>query len=432
MQESKLIRGLGLGSSVSVVAGSVIGSGIFLVATDITRQLPSPGWALSVWLVAGLLSLMGGLTFAELGAMFPGAGGQYIYLRKAFGPIFGFLYGWTLALVIQPGSIAAVAIGFAQYASAFLPMGPVGAKFTASVAIALFTLINALGVKRGAGVLNVLTSLKILALVALGAAGVFLPVSAGAGLSATSATPVTASAYGIALIAAFWAYDGWNNLTFVAGEVANPKRNVPLALILGLALVASLYVLVNVGYFQMLSPQRIAESSFPAADAARVMGGEWAVRGILLAVILSTLGCVNGMVLAGARVTYAMAADGALPRALGYVHPRFHVPSAALFTQLGVSLALVWSGSFDQLFTYVVCAAFIFYGLSGAAVIVLRRTMPKAERPYRVPLYPVLPALYVVFTFLFVLNAFREKPAEAMAGLGIVLLGIPAFYVFRK
>lgn len=375
---------------------------------------------------------MGGITFAELGAMFPGAGGQYIYLREAFGGLFGFLYGWTLALVIQPGSIAAVAIGFATYTSAFLPMGPLGAKFTASLAIAAFTLINVLGVKRGAGVLNFLTSLKILALVVLGFAGVFLPLQPGAGLHSAASSGLSASAYGIALIAAFWAYDGWNNLTFVAGEVANPKRNIPLALILGLALVTTLYLIVNVGYFQMLPSSVIANSKFPAADAARVMGGDWAVRGILVTVILSTLGCVNGMVLAGARVTYAMAADKALPKALSYVHPKFHVPSTALWTQMFLSLALVWSGSFDQLFTYVVCAAFIFYGLSGVAVLVLRKKKPNLPRPYKVPLYPVLPVAYVLFTIAFVLNAFREKPTEALAGLGIVLLGIPAYSFFKK
>jgi APA family basic amino acid/polyamine antiporter len=350
--------------------GAVIGSGVFLVASDIMTAVPSPVPGLSVWVVAGLLSLLGGLTFAELGAMFPGAGGQYVYLREAFGPLPAYLYGWSCFWVIQAGSIAAVAIAFAQYSSSFVPMGPVGVKLTASLVILLLTGLNSLNVEKGAAVLDAVTGAKALALVAIGAAGFFLPVSGG--LSGSWA--FSAPSYGVALIAAFWAYDGWNNVTFVAGEIKEPQRNVPLALALGLAGVTLLYFFANLTYLRLLPVSAVAASKFVAADAARVFGGDAAARLMSAVVLMSTFGCVNGMILAGPRVTYAMAEDGRLPAWLSFIHPRWRVPTNALLVQGAWSILLVWSGRYDQLFTYVVCAAFIFYGLTGAGVLVLRRS----------------------------------------------------------
>ena len=423
MEKTTLSRSLGLTSAVSLVAGSVIGSGVFLVASDILRAVPSPIPGLSVWVVAGLLSLLGGLTFAELGAMFQGSGGQYVYLREAFGPLPGFLYGWTLFWVIQAGSIAAVAIAFAQYFSAFVPMGPTGVKLVGSAVIILLSVLNMLGVEKGAALLDAVTGFKALALVAIAAVGMFLPAQAPlAGEWAFSAP-----SYGVALIAAFWAYDGWNNVTFVAGEIRNPQRNVPLALGLGLVGVTLLYTGANLAYSRMLPVSAISGSSFVAADAARAMGGEGWARAMSALVLVSTFGCVNGMILAGPRVTYAMADDGRLPPWFAFVHPKWRVPTNALAAQMAWSVLLVWSGRYDQLFTYVVSAAFIFYGLTAAGVLVLRRTRPDAERPYRVPLYPVLPLAYVLFCAAFVANSFREKPLESVAGLALVLLGVPVF-----
>lgn len=428
MSTPSLERRLGLFSAVCVVAGSVIGSGVFLVASDITRSVPSPWAGLSVWLVAGLLSLLGGLAFAELGAMFPGAGGQYLYLREAFGPLPAFLYGWTLFWVIQAGSIAAVAIAFARYFSAFFPVGPLGLDLVAAALIALLTALNLFGVEKGARVLDLVTGFKVLALIAVAAAGLLAPARASLGAPWEFSAP----AYGVALIAAFWAYDGWNNATFVAGELRDPQRNLPLALAGGLALVGTLYLGANLAYARMLPPEAVAASSFVAADAARVMGGEGWARAMSALVLLSTFGCVNGMILAGPRVTYAMAADGRLPAWLAFVHPRWRVPTNALIAQMLWSILLVFSGRYDQLFTYVVSAAFVFYGLSGAAVIVLRRARPEADRPYRTPLYPWLPAAYALFCAAFVLNSLREKPVESLAGLAIVLLGAPVFLRYRS
>ncbi len=396
--------------------------------------MPSPFLGLMAWLAAGLVSLLGAFTFAELGAMFPGSGGQYLFLKESFGSLTGFLYGWTLALVIQPGSIAAVSIAFSQYLSAWIPMDPFGVKVVAASIVVFFTMINLLGVRRGAEVLNLLTSLKVLALIGLGLAGLFMPMHGTplTGEVGSAASGFTASAFGVALIAAFWAFDGWNNVTFVAGEIRHPKRNIPLSLVIGILAVSSLYLLANYAYYRVLPLGTIAGSSFPAADAARVMGGDWAVKAVILAVLLSTLGCVNGMVLAGARVTYAMAEGRSLPRALAYVSPRFHVPSVTLILQMLWSVVLVFSGRYDQLFTYVVSAAFVFYGLAALALIVLRLKRPDAERPYRVPLYPVLPLAYLVFTVWFVFNACWEKPIESLTGLGIVLLGVPGYFVLKR
>lgn len=427
MDKPSLDRRLGLLSAVSVAAGSVIGSGVFLVASDITRSVPSPLAALSVWLVAGVLSLLGGLTFAEMGAMYPGAGGQYVYLREAFGPLPSFLYGWTLFWVIQAGSVAAVAIAFAQYFSSFVPLGPTGVKLTASAVIALLTVLNMRGVEKGAGLLDAVTGFKALALLAIAAAGFLLPAQS----SLAGGWTVSAPAYGVALIAAFWAYDGWNNVTFVAGEIKDPQRNVPLALAVGLAGVTLLYLGANAAYLRMLSVSTVGASQFVAADAAAAMGGASWARAMSALVLVSTFGCVNGMILAGPRVTYAMAEDGRLPRWFGFVHPQWRVPTNSLAAQMVWSVLLVWSGRYDQLFTYVVSAAFIFYGLTGAGVLVLRRSRPDAERPYKVPLYPFLPLAYVVFCAAFVANSFREKPLESLAGLAIVLLGVPVYRMYR-
>ncbi len=430
MEKPTLVRGLGPISGICLVAGSVIGSGVFLVAADISRSVPSSSMALSVWAVAGLLSLLGGLTFAELGAMYPGTGGQYVFLREAFGPLPAFLYGWTLFLVIQSGTIAAVCIAFAKFLAALLPLSPTGQNLAASAAIILLTLPNLLGVKKGAALLDALTSLKILALLLIAAAGLWASTAVGAGLGPLES--ISVPAYGVGLIAAFWAYDGWNNLTFVAGEMKDPQRNIPLSLIVGLVAVTLLYLGVNFAYYRVLPPSVVAGAALPAADAARAMGGETAVLAIGILVLLSTLGCANAMVLAGPRVTYAMAEDGSLPPWLSFVHPRYRVPTNALLAQMVWSVLLVWSGRYDQLFTYVISAGFIFYGLTGAAVLVLRRTRPAAERPYRVPFYPALPSLYVLFCAAFVVNSFREKPVESLAGLGIVLLGIPVYRRFHR
>jgi len=425
-----LVRGLGAGSALAVVVGAVIGSGVFLVATDISASVSSPVWGLAVWIAAGLLSLIGGLTFAELGGQFPGAGGQYVYLREAFGPRIAFLFGWTLFLVIQAGSIAAVAAAFAGVLGDVVSLSSTGRAVVGSSVIGASTAVHLLGVRRGGLVLDVLSALKVLALVGLGVAGLVLSSRSIHDLPATPMPP--AASFGVALIAAFWAYDGWNNVGFLAGEVRDPRRTVPLAMVGGIALVGALYVLVNLAIHLALPPGELAHSAHPAIDAAVRLAGSRAGTAILCCILLSTLGCVHGLVMAGARVPYAMAEDRVVPAALARLTPHTHVPSAALVLQMAWSIVLVLSGTYDQLFTYVIAAAFTFYGLCAAAVIVLRRRTPAADRAFSVPLYPWVPLAYAVFCAAFVINACREKPMASVAGLAIVASGIPAYAWFTR
>jgi APA family basic amino acid/polyamine antiporter len=426
----ELVRALGPVSAFCVVAGSVIGSGVFLVASDIARSLPSPGWALLAWVVAGLFSLTGALLFAELGAMYPGAGGQYVYLREAFGPLWGFLFGWTHALILQPGTVAALAVGFAAFWTAFHPLSPVAQNTLATGSIVFFTGVNLLGVTRGAAVLDGLTWTRVLALAAGGmiaaAAGWAGTPAATEGAGPAATGGVALSSFGVALIAAFWAFDGWQGLSQVAGEIREPQRTIPWASFWGVAAVLLLYLAVNAAYYQVLPVAAIAASSSVGLDAARTLWGEPGARLLSAIVILSTLGCLNGTVLTGARVIYAAARDGAFPTALSWVDRTRHAPSGALLFQMAWSIALVWSGSYEQLFTYVVCAAFVFYALTAGALVWLRWTRPHHPRPYRIPLYPLLPLVYLAGTVAFVLNTFCEKPLEALIGFGIVTLGVPA------
>lgn len=428
--EEELVRGLGAGSAVGVVVGAVIGSGVFLVAADIRASVAAPLWGVAVWVAAGVLSLIGALTFAELGGRFPGAGGQYVYLREAFGPRIAFLFGWTVFLVIQAGSIAAVAAAFAGVLGELVPLSAGGRLAVAVALIVASTGVHLLGVRRGGLVLDVMSALKVLALVGLGVAGLVLSDRSVADLAA-SPTPAAAS-FGVALIAAFWSYDGWNTVGYLAGEVRNPRRVVPLAMIGGIAVVGVLYVLVNVTIHLALSPDELERSANPAIDAATRLGGAEAGTAILLCILLSTASCVHGLVMGGARVPYAMARDGVVPPVLARLSARTHAPAAALVLQMAWSIVLVTSGTYEQLFTYVMAATFVFYGLCAAGVIVLRRREADAERAFSVPLYPWVPIAYALFCAAFVVNACMEKPLASLAGLGIVAAGVPAYAWFTR
>lgn len=444
-----LIRGLGFFSSVSVVMGAVIGSGVFLVASDMAKSVGSVGWGLSAWVVAGLVSFIGGLIFAELGAMFPRAGGQYVYLKEAFHPLVGFLYGWCLFAVIQCGSIAAVAIAFSNFLSQLVPLSATELKIYASLAIAALSILNAQGLAKGSKFLDWITSFKVLALavIALIGAGIYFSGMGETLLSrflqdTESANSLTGeslakvnwnfSDYGVALIAAFWSFDGWNNLSFVAGEIKNPKKNIPRAFGVGILLITLLYVVVNLSYSALLPLSMIANSSNVAATWAQVVGGPTGVKVMSLLIALSALGCVNGMILTGARVVYAMSADRSFPSVFAKIHPTKRSPNAALYLQMIWTLVLVWSGTYDQLYTYVVFAAFLFYGLAGYGLLRLRKKAPKLERPFRTPLTPILPLFYVLFIVAFCANAAIEKPVESLTGVAIVALGLPIFLFFKR
>jgi len=430
----QLLRALGLWETSAIVIGIMIGTAIFIVPAEITREVGSPGAGLAVWAVAGVLSLFGALTFAELAAMLPQAGGQYVYLREAYGSLVSFLCGWTFFLAVQTGGISVLAVGFAQYLGEFLPLSLWQQRIAAAAAIALFTVINYRGVREGGRVQSVLTGLKVGAMVALIILGFVLARGLPAGESLPSA-PVGAgfiSSFGVAMVAALWAYEGWNACTFAAGEVKRPERNLPLALILGTLTVVALYLSLNLVYYHVLGVAEIARSTRVGADAAVRIFGRSGSYIVTLAIIISTLGSLNGSILAAPRVYYAMARDGSFFRWCGAVHPQFRTPHLALALQGAWAILLVALGTYEQLFTYVMFAAWVFYALTGLAVMVLRRKLPDLPRPYRVFGYPLLPIVFVLTATWFVLNTLVERPVEGGIGTLIVAAGVPVYFFWRR
>ena len=431
----QLVRGLGLKEAVTVLMGSIIGSGIFLTPRAIAQATPSPGVILLVWTVSGVLTLFGALAYAELGSMMPRSGGQYVYLREAFGPLWGFLFGWTLFLVIQTGSIAAVAVAFAEYSGYFLPLSPSLMKVVAILCILLLTAVNYVGVRRGGWIQNIFTILKVGAIVALVAWGFsarggswvnFQPLWGGVNHDGLL------RAFGVAMVAALWSYDGWNNVGFVAEEIKNPQRNLPLALTFGTLGVILIYLSANLVYMYTLSVSQIAQSQLVAADVARKLIGPAGGLAISAAVLVSTFGTVNGFILAGPRVYYAMAKDGLFFKRIGEIHGRFHTPAFSIVLQGVWAALLTLTGKFEQLFTYVIFASWLYYAMVVAAVIVLRRKRPSAPRPYKTWGYPVVPVLFVAIALWFVYNTLATDPRDSLMGLGLVLLGLPAYFYWKR
>src|SRR5271157_4054533 len=428
--QPKLIRALGLWGATAIVMGIMIGSAIFIVPAEITREVGSPRAGLAVWLVSGVLSLFGALSFAELAAMMPQAGGQYVYLREAYGPLTGYLCGWSFFVAAQTGGISVLAVGFAEYANEFLPLTPWEQKAAAAAAIAVLTTINYLGVREGGVLQSILTGAKVGAIAVIILLGYVL-VRGLPGGPATLAAPTGhrfVASFGVAMVGAFWAYEGWNACTFAAGEVKNPERNVPLALILGTVAVVMVYLALNLVYYHVLPMDQVARSSRVGADAAVRIFGRTGSYLVSLLIIISTLGSLNGSILAAPRVYYAMAKDGLFFRWCARVHPRFHTPHVALLVQGVWAIVLVAAGTYEQLFTYVIFAAFVFYALTALAVVVLRRTRPDAPRPYRVFGYPYVPIIFVLGSTWFLVNTLMEEPVEA--GCGAAILGV-GFLVYR-
>ncbi|MBI5395428.1 MAG: amino acid permease [Verrucomicrobia bacterium] len=475
--ETKLVRGLGLLDATMLVAGSMIGSGIFIVSADMARQLGSPGWLLVAWIVAGLLTLAAALSYGELAAMMPHAGGQYVYLREAYGPLWGFLYGWTLFLVIQTGTIAAVGVAFAKFLGVLVPAVSESHKLfewgrfaitpTTLVAIAVqvfLTWVNCRGLHTGKLVQNTFTLAKVAALVALVALG----VTAGANATAIHANfsdwwtaaftqPVARGAqefttmplgalglmmvFGTAMVGSLFAADAWNNVTFTAGEVKNPKRNLPLSLLFGVVLVCVLYLLVNIAYLVTLplkgSPTgatamergiQFALNDRVATATAEVIFGAPAAVIMAVLIMVSTFGCINGVILSGARVYYAMAQDGLFFSKIGELNRR-GVPRNGLIVQCAWGCLLCLSGTYSELLDYVMFPTMIFYVLTMAGVFVLRQTRPNAERPYRAWGYPWVPALYIVAAALISLDMLISPKTfpNTWPGLLIVLAGVPVY-----
>jgi APA family basic amino acid/polyamine antiporter len=442
-----LVRALGAWDGALITIGSVVGTGIFLTTSDMARVLPHPGLIVLVWLVGGLLTLAGALTYAELGVLFPRAGGIYDFLKEAYGPLWGFLYGWASFFVIMSGGIAALSVGFGEYLGSFFPflstghvlvsapIGPwrwtlSGGQVAGVGAILILTIVNQFGVKEGAWVQNGLTLLK------LGGIAVFLvaaltwpsplPVAAGA------VPPHALAGFGVAMIAALWTYDGWYGLTFSAGEMKDPGRNLPVGIILGTAGVVSLYVLVNVVFVRTLSVAEMASHPRIAEAVAAALLGPMGARLLSAVVVVSALGCVSATILYSSRIYQPMAADGVFFRSLAVIHPRYRTPVRSLWAQSLWAIVLTVSGTYDQLFTYVVFAALLFHVATGASVFVFRRTRPDAPRPYRVWGYPVVPVLFILASLLLVGNTLLERPRESVLGLVLVSLGVPAYLYWRR
>jgi APA family basic amino acid/polyamine antiporter len=481
-----LVRSLGLLDATMIVVGSMVGSGIFIVSADIARQVHSPGLLLVVWLVTGAMTVIGALCYGELAASMPAAGGQYVYLREAFGPLWGFLYGWTMLLIIQTATIAAVAIAFAKFTGVLIPwfssaawlwqigtfgpyrlwfgeLGPytVGLNtqnLLAILSIIVLTWVNLRGIRTGALVQNVLTLTKTGALVGVIVLGVAFatdtaltanfghvwePVQPGSGAGGTDWLGLL-TVIGVAMVGSLFAADAWNNVTFVAGEVKDPERNLPRSLALGTGLVIAIYLLANVAYLCVLplrgAPegatvldrgiQFAAEDRVATAVAEVVFGHSGGVL-MALAVMISTFGCNNGLILAGARIYYAMARDRLFFASVGALNRNLS-PALALVVQGAWASVLCLSGTYGQLLDFLIFSVLLFYILTIGGIFVLRRTRPEMARPYRTWGYPVLPAVYIVMALFIEIQLLRYKPQYTWPGLIIVLLGMPVYWVWRK
>jgi APA family basic amino acid/polyamine antiporter len=467
-----LVKSLGLFDSTTLVMGSMIGSGVFIVAADISRQVRSPGLFFLTWIISGLMTVIAAISYGELAGMMPKAGGQYVYLREAFGPLFGFLYGWTLFLVIQTGTVAAVAVAFGKFLGVFVPwvsaktillnFGTVpffhhsialtvsSLQLVAIVVLFFLSVLNIFGLRVGAGIQNVFTVLKVGALFGVVVLGIWwafghpVPASStqtfwqGAHWDLTTLTLVS-----VALVGPLFSSDAWNNVTFTGSEVVNPKRNLPLSLFLGTTTVCVIYFLCNLAYYRALpffgamqgglmeqGIQHAAEDRVATAAAQVMLGGHGA--GLMAAAIMvSTFGCANGMLMAGARVYYAMAKDGLFFASVGNVDSKHHTPATSLMVQAVWAALLTLTGSYNELLDYVIFAVVLFYILTIAGVFRLRKKRPDAPRPYRAWGYPVVPLLYIAFASFVELALLTHKPGRSIAGLSIVAIGIPVYYFWR-
>jgi basic amino acid/polyamine antiporter, APA family len=487
-QDSELVKGLGLTSATTLVMGSMIGSGVFIVAADIAREVDSPALLVLAWAVTGFMTITAALAYGELAAMMPHAGGQYVYLREALGPLWGFLYGWTLFLVIQTGTIAAVGVAFGKFLGVFIPSVsahnwiwhiahvpkiPVGPMVLGNmdvglntqnlvgiIVVLLLSVVNVYGVKTGAVVQNIFTVAKVSALLGIVFAGIAIgrnpqAIAANFGANfwrigpnhaeiAASGLVLAVMLVAVAQVGSLFSADAWNNVTFTAGEVKNPHRNLPLSLALGTGTVIALYIAVNLVYMLALplegdphgatvfarGIQYAAEDRVSTAAMQQMFGSAGADL-MALAILISTFGCNNGLILAGARVYYAMAKDGLFFRGAARLHPKYKTPVFSLAVQAVWTSFLCLSGSYGQLLDYIIFAVLVFYILTIASLFVLRRTKPDAPRPYRAIGYPVLPAVYIAMAAYIDVILLRYKPQYTWPGLIIVLLGIPVYFLWH-
>lgn len=446
--DDQLVQAIGIGSAILFVIGSVIGSGIFLTTGVMAASIPSASLLLLAWTAGGLFAITGGLTYAEMGTMFPRSGGVYVFLREAYGPLPAFLYGWVALLVVMSGGIAAVAVGFAEYLSFFVPalspsrvlltIGPLGGftlsagQLTAAAAICTLGAINYIGVRRGNLVNVVLTTAKVAGLVAL---PVMALASARVDPSFSPVVPANlarpAASFGVAMIAVLWTSEGWYFLTLAAGEVKDPRRNLPRALVCGILALTSIYLVVNVAYLYALSIDEMKGVTRVAERAASAMIGPPGATFVALTVVVSTLGANVAALLAGSRLLFAMANDGLFFPIARRVHPAYRTPHVAIVALTAWAALLALSGTYEQLFTYVMFTSILFSVAAGLALFRLRAKLPHHPRPYRTWGYPAVPLVFITGSIAFVANTLMERPVESLSGLLLLALGVPVYWYWQ-
>jgi basic amino acid/polyamine antiporter, APA family len=431
-QPATLVRKLGLLDSMALVIGVIIGSGIFLVPGSVARQLESLSAVITVWIAGGILSIFGGLALAELGSSLPTAGGLYVYIERAYGRFAGFIYGWMGLSIINSGSVATMAVGAGSYIAPIAHFSIVEQKLFQVGLIAFFTLINCFGVTLGKWVQNTLSFTKLGGLTVM----IVLLLTHGSRTHLTahfwpSSGHFNFAPFGIALIGVLWAYDGWHVISFAAGEVKQPTRNIPGSLIMGTLACVIVYVLANIAYYSVLEPSAIRASDRVAAVAISTAMGGGAATVLTILIAISILGAINGSTFSTPRATMAMANDGLFFRSFGWISPKYHTPVVALLAHGMWAAALTLMGTFQELFTAVIFTAWIFYGLSVLGVVVLRIREPNLERPYSCPLYPIPPLLFVLATMWIVLNTIVTDLRHALSGLALIAIGVPLYFLFR-
>ncbi|HEX3746668.1 MAG TPA: amino acid permease [Bryobacteraceae bacterium] len=446
---TELKRDLGTWPAMSIVVGTVIGSGIFLVPKTMIQRVGSVEWVFAIWVVGGLLSLAGALSYAELAAAMPEAGGEYVFLREAYGPLWGFIYSWTQMWVAKSGSIATLATGFFVYLSNFfapldsvfytlpLPLGPHGGplelrwgQLFAIGLIAFLGWLNYFGVKIGGDVQVAVTVIKVALIAVVIVAGLMLGHAHAAAPSVIG--PATFSGFIAALVAALWAYDGWNNVSMVSSEIRNPQKNLPLALIGGTLAVIVIYMLANAAYFRILAPHEVAGADRVAADMMRKVWQAPGANAVSIAAMISIFAALNGSILTGARVPYAAAREGLFFSAVARVNPQYRTPGVSIGALSAWAAVLVLTGKYDDLFNLVIFASWILYGMTAAAVIVLRIRRPDMARPYRTLGYPLVPLLFVAAASVLLLSTAIDRPRESLMGIGLILIGLPFYFYWRK
>lgn len=449
--QPSLRRALGLWAAVAIVVGTTIGSGIFLVPKDMVNQVGTPGMVFAVWVFGGILSLFGALTYAEMAAAMPGAGGEYVYLTEAYGPFWGFVFGWTQLWVAKSASIATLATGFYLYLANFMPgltnvagtipipLGPNGGplevrygQLMAMAVIMALAALNYTGVRIGGSVQVAVTVIKVALIAAIVVIGLGSSQGQVSNFSTTLPAAGGVTGFFAALVAALWAYDGWNNVSMVSSEIKNPSRNLPLALIGGMLLIIVVYLAANAAYFYVLPAAAVGSSDRVAGEMMRRILGSAGAGAVSMAAMISIFAALNGSILTGSRVPYAMARDGLFFRSVAFVHPKFRTPGISIIAVSAWGAVLLLSGQYDNLYRLVIFSSWILYALAAAAVIVLRKKRPDLPRPYRVLGYPLVPIVFVGVAGMLLVTTFVKSPRESIMGLLLIVAGIPFYYYWKQ